>query len=199
MSNQNKTVEQKYQKKSQLEHILLRPDSYVGSVECEQKTLWILSKEGNHFIEKEIDFVPAFYKIFDEINVNAADNFQRRDEGKIMDTLKVLINPEQNMISVWNNGQGIPVVMHKEHNVYVPEMIFGQLLTGSNYDDNEQKLQAVGMVMGLNQLIYFQQNLFQNVMMKIMGNTTNKNGEKICLKELNQQQKNIKKGEIIPV
>lgn len=47
---------------------------------------------------------------------------------------------EQNRISVWNDGKGIPVVMHKEEKLYVPELIFGHLLTSSNYDDNEKKV-----------------------------------------------------------
>lgn len=104
------------------------------------QVLWILNKEGTALEEKEIDFVPAFYKIFDEIIVNAADNYQRRDEGVTMDTIKVVIDQSNQMISVWNNGQGIPIVTHKEHHIYVPEMIFGQLLTSSNYDDNEEKV-----------------------------------------------------------
>lgn len=42
--------------------------------------------------------------------------------------------------SVWNNGRGIPVVMHGTEKVYVPELIFGYLLTSSNYNDNEKKV-----------------------------------------------------------
>lgn len=53
-----------------------------------------------------------------------------------MDTMKIEIIPEENKISVWNNGKGIPVKIHQEHKCYVPEMIFGQLLTSSNYDDD---------------------------------------------------------------
>ena len=45
-----------------------------------------------------------------------------------------------NKIRVWNNGRGIPVVEHKEHNMFVPTMIFGHLLTSSNYDDSEKKV-----------------------------------------------------------
>ncbi len=41
---------------------------------------------------------------------------------------------------MWNNGEGIPIEIHKEYNVYVPELIFGHLLTGSNYDDTEKKV-----------------------------------------------------------
>jgi len=36
---------------------------------------------------------------------------------------------------VFNNGKGIPVAIHQEHKIYVPELIFGHLLTGSNYND----------------------------------------------------------------
>ncbi len=85
---------------------------------------------------KQIVFVPGFYKIFDEIIVNAADNKQR---DPTMNRIEVVINAEEQSISVLNNGRGIPIQLHKEHKVYVPELIFGHLLTGSNFDDEEQK------------------------------------------------------------
>nr|NVI79315.1 topoisomerase 2 [Cucujiformia] len=69
--------------------------------------------------------------------VNAADNKQRDPK---MDCIKVEINPTSNTISVYNNGKGIPVVMHKDENMFVPTMIFGHLLTSSNYNDEEEKV-----------------------------------------------------------
>lgn len=57
-----------------------------------------------------------------------------------MSCIKVEINQEKNLISVWNNGEGIPVVMHKDEKMFVPTMIFGHLLTSSNYNDEEQKV-----------------------------------------------------------
>ncbi|XP_042857446.1 DNA topoisomerase 2-alpha-like isoform X2 [Penaeus japonicus] len=132
-----KSVETVYQKKTQLEHILLRPDTYIGSVEYTTEQMWIFDNETDRIVQKEISFVPGLYKIFDEILVNAADNKQR-DPG--MDTIKVEIDPENNVISVFNNGKGIPVAMHKEEKMYVPTMIFGHLLTSSNYNDDEQKV-----------------------------------------------------------
>ena len=57
-----------------------------------------------------------------------------------MDTIKVTIDAADNTISIYNNGQGIPVEVHKKENVYVPELIFGHLLTSSNYDDDEKKV-----------------------------------------------------------
>lgn len=165
-----KTIEEIYQKKTQLEHILLRPDTYIGSTEKQQQQMWIM--EGDRMVQQTISYVPGLYKIFDEILVNAADN-KARDPS--MDLVKVDINPvrlqakptpstttpaialytiylllgsrefhlfhqETNTVSVWNNGNGVPVEVHKEEGVYVPELIFGHLLTSSNYDDNEKKV-----------------------------------------------------------
>lgn len=86
---------------------------------------------------KDVFYTPGLYKIFDEILVNAADHRQRDPS---MNTLKVNIDKENQSISVWNNGAGIPVEIHQKEKIYVPELIFGNLLTSSNYDDNEKKV-----------------------------------------------------------
>lgn len=71
-------IEKMYQKKSQLEHILLRPDTYIGSVERVQEQMWVIQQtetEGKttyEMVQREVSFVPGLYKIFDEILVNAA-------------------------------------------------------------------------------------------------------------------------------
>ncbi|TNN65299.1 DNA topoisomerase 2-alpha [Liparis tanakae] len=130
------SVERIYQKKTQLEHILLRPDSYVGSVEPVTQQMWVYDEEDG-LNSRDVTFVPGLYKIFDEILVNASDNKQR---DKSMSIIKINIDVENNTISVWNNGKGIPVVEHKVEKVYVPALIFGQLLTSSNYDDDEKKV-----------------------------------------------------------
>ncbi|XP_076821820.1 DNA topoisomerase 2-alpha-like [Clavelina lepadiformis] len=130
------SVERIYQKKTQLEHILLRPDTYIGSVEPVTQAMWVWD-EGVGMVNREITFVPGLYKIFDEIVVNAADNKQRDPK---MSSIKIDINAEKNRISVWNDGKGIPVVEHKVEKLYVPEMIFGHLLTSSNYNDEDKKV-----------------------------------------------------------
>ncbi|XP_051014468.1 DNA topoisomerase 2-alpha isoform X1 [Acomys russatus] len=130
------SIERIYQKKTQLEHILLRPDTYIGSVELVTQQMWVYDEEvGINY--REVTFVPGLYKIFDEILVNAADNKQRDPK---MSCIRVTIDPENNLISIWNNGKGIPVVEHKVEKMYVPALIFGQLLTSSNYDDDEKKV-----------------------------------------------------------
>jgi DNA topoisomerase-2 len=92
--------------------------------------------DGAKINKKKIMLTPGMYKIFDEIVVNAADNKQRDPN---MDKLDITIDAEHNMISVRNNGKGIPIVMHTSQGVYVPTLIFGHLLTGSNFDDEEKK------------------------------------------------------------
>uniref|UniRef100_A0A8C3X893 DNA topoisomerase 2 n=1 Tax=Catagonus wagneri TaxID=51154 RepID=A0A8C3X893_9CETA len=130
------SIERIYQKKTQLEHILLRPDTYIGSVESVTQQMWVYDEDiGINY--REVTFVPGLYKIFDEILVNAADNKQRDPK---MSCIRVTIDPENNLISIWNNGKGIPVVEHKVEKMYVPALIFGQLLTSSNYDDEEKKV-----------------------------------------------------------
>ncbi|KAG8877753.1 DNA topoisomerase 2, partial [Tulasnella sp. 332] len=132
-----KSVSEQFTKLSQVEHILQRPDSYIGSIEFVTEKMWVFDSDTKRMVLREIQYVPGFLKIVDEILVNAADN---KINDPNMDTLKVTIDVEANFISVWNNGKGIPVEIHSKEKMYIPEMIFGHLLTGSNYDDNEKKL-----------------------------------------------------------
>lgn len=132
-----------YQKKTQLEHVLLRPDTYVGSVEKQTAQLWVHVPAAPgappgppQLALRTIAFVPGLYKIFDEILVNAADN-KTRDPS--MTCVRVDIDTAAGSVRVYNDGAGIPVELHKTEGVYVPELIFGHLLTSSNYDDTEKK------------------------------------------------------------
>ncbi|KAL9015708.1 MAG: hypothetical protein Q9185_006903 [Variospora sp. 1 TL-2023] len=126
-----------YQKLTQLEHIIKRPDTYIGSAERTERQMWVYNTQKESMEMREISYVPGLYKIFDEILVNAADNKQR---DKNMNRIKVTVNREKGEISVWNNGRGIPVEIHDKEKIYVPEMIFGHLLTSSNYDDDAEKV-----------------------------------------------------------
>ncbi|KAJ6107024.1 DNA topoisomerase II eukaryotic-type [Penicillium capsulatum] len=128
---------EKYQKLTQLEHIIKRPDTYIGSTERTTQQMWVYNSETDSMQNRPVSFVPGLYKIFDEIVVNAADNKQN---DKNMSEMRVTIDREKGEISVWNNGRGIPVEIHSKEQIYVPELIFGHLLTSSNYDDTQQKV-----------------------------------------------------------
>jgi DNA topoisomerase II len=134
-----KTIEETYQKLSQREHILLRNGMYIGSVDKSLEELWAWDNGRGRMTKRMLEFSPAFLKIFDEVLTNATDH-AARDPNVTM--IKVDFDTETGEICVWNNGSGVPVVMHKDHNVYVPELIFGQLLSGSNYDDSQDRTGA---------------------------------------------------------
>ncbi|GIX60844.1 DNA topoisomerase II, putative [Babesia caballi] len=143
MAPQQKTIEQRYQKKSQLEHILLRPDTYIGNTELLTQQMWVYNGETKRMVYEPVSFIPGLYKIFDEILVNAADVHARQqsDPSLIkMTCIKVNFNRETGAITVFNDGEPIPVQIHKEQNMYVPEMIFGELLTSDNYDDSDGRI-----------------------------------------------------------
>ena len=100
---------QKYQMLSQVEHILKRPDTYIGSVERTEQEMWVYNSETEMMENRKVNYVPGLYKIFDEILVNAADNKQNDPN---MDEIRVTVDRESGEISVWNNGKGIPIEIH---------------------------------------------------------------------------------------
>jgi DNA topoisomerase II len=138
MSKKPKVVKSdsdKYDKLSPREHILLRPDTYIGDIEATNELMWIYKND--KMVQSNINFVPGFLKIFDEILVNARD---ASINDPSCDVIKVNYNKEEGYISVFNNGDiGIPVEVHSVHKVLTPSMIFGELLTSSNYDDNDAR------------------------------------------------------------
>ena len=81
------TIEQIYQKKTQLEHILLRPDTYIGSVEHDKQQLWVYNKETDKIEFRTIDFVPGLYKIFGKFKL-AANFYQMRFWLMLLTTFK---------------------------------------------------------------------------------------------------------------
>jgi DNA topoisomerase-2 len=133
----SKTVNEKYQKKSHLEHIKDLPDTYIGSVDPVTQSMWLLNEESQLMEQADVTYIPGLFKIFDEVLVNANDHKIRCPELK---NIKVNINAETGTISVWNDGSGIDVEVHEASGVYAPELIFGHLLTSGNYDAGEKKL-----------------------------------------------------------
>jgi DNA topoisomerase-2 len=127
-----KNIEEKYKKLDDISHVLQRNSMYIGSIKPHTADKWII--EEGRMIQKQITYNPGFLKIFDEIITNSVDESKRI--GTKLNIIKVSI--ENNIISIWDNG-GIPVVKHKEHGEWIPEMIFSNLKAGSNFDDSEER------------------------------------------------------------
>jgi len=159
-------VADKYQKKTQLEHIKDLPDTYIGSIVKENSFRCIVdetsievsinsSTESSNLkiINKDIEIVPGLHNIIEEILINAFDNMNRVFQKNAVNTtngdkkrlkkvtyIKVCVDIKKGQISVENDGEGIDVVVHPTEKVYVPQMIFGELLTSGNYNKDEEKI-----------------------------------------------------------
>jgi DNA topoisomerase-2 len=135
-----------YQSMEHKEHILNVPDTYIGSVEPSSiEDVWVCNSD-DIFVQKDIEVSPGFYNIFNEILTNSSDQCLRTREYikkdntvQITTAIKITIDEETGIISVLNDGDGIPVVEHAEKKIMIPELIFGQLLTSSNYDKTKKK------------------------------------------------------------
>jgi DNA topoisomerase-2 len=135
-----------YKKHTHHQHILELPDTYVGSTKTNEETRWLYDEPSGKMVWRNVRFNPGLYKIFDEIIVNARDEFVRSTITAGMTPVKhiditVAVSGEgDTVISVENDGDGINIEMDPEQKVMIPEMIFGHLLTSSNYDKSEEKI-----------------------------------------------------------
>ena len=143
----NETISKKYQKKSDREHILDNPDTYIGSVELIESNEFILNDDKSNIVKKNILYNPGLYKLFDEGIVNCRDHVirmqQQINEGKEnvlpVSYIDISINDE-GVITMINDGNGIDVTEHPEYKIWIPELIFGHLRTSTNYNKEEKKI-----------------------------------------------------------
>lgn len=138
-----------YRKVDQREHVLLRPSMYVGSTEMDASMGWVMDDATGRMVRRELCIVPALFKIFDEILMNAVDHSVRLRQSQSpgqdqVRSILVTIESETGIISVENDGAGIDVEVHSDYGVHIPELIFGHLLTSANYDDPQEGGRTIG-------------------------------------------------------
>ena len=129
-----KKIEDKYKSMSQIEHILHRPGMYIGSIKEEQKQMFLYDSDTNKMQMRDVSYTPGLLKLIDEVISNSCDEFRRPDN---MGLTKINVEFTKDGHFIISDNGGIPVVKHKEAGLYVPEFIFGQLRTSSNYNDDE--------------------------------------------------------------
>lgn len=152
MPKSKKEIVDEYKKISPHEHILLRPDSYIGDVTTSEEYMLLPQRDDEQkrtlFKRKKIQYVKGLYKIIDEIIVNCRDQYIRLRENQYqnpkekihhVNRISIRIEQDSGRITITNTGEGIPVVEHPEEKLMIPDMLFGYLLTSSNYDDNEER------------------------------------------------------------
>ena len=134
------TLEETYQKKTDKEHVLDNPDTYIGSVELVQNKDWIINGDASKIHPTVHNYIPGLYKLFDECIVNARDHVIRCQDKKFPVTYINVSIDDEGVISVVNDGAGIDVIEHPEYKVYIPELIFAHLRTSTNYDKTKKKI-----------------------------------------------------------
>jgi len=140
----DKYLKDKYVKLTPKEHILKRPGMYIGSLNSKLNNLFIYDSKIQKIINKEILFNEGLYKIIDEIITNAIDQTIKDN------SLSVIYSQIDNeSFTLFNNGQGIDIAIHPEHKIYIPQLIFSELLTSTNYKDSQEILQVVGGTYGI--------------------------------------------------
>jgi DNA topoisomerase II len=147
-SKQASDDENKYKRYEPHEHVLARPSMYIGSVEKDTVNTWVWSPDEQKMIKKTIEYVPGLYKIYDEILVNAIDHHVRLKtttasadaKVNLVKKINVTIDKETGKIEVFNDGDGIDILKHSEYDIYIPELIFGNMLTSTNYDDDQERV-----------------------------------------------------------
>lgn len=136
-----KHIAQEYRVLDEIEHIRARPGMYAGSTSLQSGKEWVYDQATKKMIKKEISYIPAFVKIFSEILDNAIDESRRAPE--VMDSIRVEIS-DDGILSVQDNGRGIPVEIHPQTKTYVATTVFSNLRAGSNFNDEEDQ-QLIGV------------------------------------------------------
>jgi DNA topoisomerase-2 len=136
----------KYQKMSDKEHILKKPDTYIGPIDMTEAETFVYDSATSSIVHRTIHYIPGLYKLFDEGAVNSRDHFVRQEQA-IRDAKPNALPvtciefeiSDDGTISITNDGNGIDVAQHPEHKLWIPEMIFGHLRTSTNYDENKKE------------------------------------------------------------
>lgn len=121
-----------------VEHVLLRPGMYIGSIIPSKKEFY--SVDSMKIVKKENIINEGLHRIFLEILNNSIDNVWRSSTSSTPVTkIKVEIEKETGTITIFNDGKTIPIEINEETGLYNPEMLFGKLMSGSNFDDSQER------------------------------------------------------------
>lgn len=125
-----------YKQLSQEEHVLLRPEMYMGEMKLKKSNEIVF--DGTKLTKKIISYSCGLLKIFDEVLTNATDNIKRHN----LKNGQIEVNIDENEISIANNGPSIPIKLvknSKNEEIYLPQMLFGEFRSSSNYEDDKKR------------------------------------------------------------
>lgn len=149
----SKEISKKYEKLTEREHLLHRPGMWIGSTKIDRYPAWIYNSETEKIEYKEIEYSQGLLQIVREIITNAVDHCN--SSGTKVSQIKVKFNRKNGEISVYNDGKGIDVIIHDKHKMYIPEMLFSEFASSSNYDDTKVRTTVGTNGMGAKATVVF--------------------------------------------
>jgi DNA topoisomerase-2 len=156
VTKEDAAISETYQKKTDKQHVLDNPDTYTGSMDVTEYDTYVYDDASSTILRKNLNIIPGLYKIFDESIVNSRDHQVRMQakakadtdasaaeskEEKVYPVTQISVSiSDDGTITMSNDGNGIDIVEHPEHKLWIPEMIFGHLRTSTNYNKQEKKI-----------------------------------------------------------
>jgi len=136
MDNQSQ-IDNKYIKYDQRTHVYNCPNMYIGSDVKVPRKEYLYDFDTNKMFTTMIDFVPGCEHLFLEVLMNSSDNIikSRKDHVSFYN---VKVQMDNQYVSVKNYGIPIDVIYHSKYDLYIPELLFGNLLTSVNYETERE-------------------------------------------------------------
>ncbi len=133
--------EENHRHLTDLQHAIAKPGTYVGSDKKQTNTIYVFDPETRHFELRDVKYVPAWYKIVDEILVNAIDRYVLFP--KKVKRIQITFEMADGTIEITNDGPGIPLKDFKLNDgtlVPLPQAIASAFKMGSNFDPNKKRI-----------------------------------------------------------
>jgi len=124
-----------YDKYEPDEHVRERPDTYIGDIEVITEPRWIYKESENRMVKKQVTYNPGLEQCVMELITNATDRAQNPDNK----VTKISLSINEDTVTISNDGVGIRIELHEKHNIYIPELVFGNMLSSSNFKKGVKK------------------------------------------------------------
>lgn len=133
--------EREFKQLNDREHILVRPNIYIGAVD--KNTFNDYFFDGNNNVTyQEVEYVQGFVKIINEVIDNSVDE-AIRTKFEYGNRIKVTFNDENRSIIIEDNGRGIPVKKNSD-DLYFPVLCWGYAKSGENFSNDENR-ETIGL------------------------------------------------------
>lgn len=141
------------------EHARIRTEMYLSSRDAHTQV--VLEYEGGRPKPVDTRWIPAQFVAFREILDNALDEVVTHGHG---DTIKVTYDPKTNVVTIEDNGRGIPITKHSVTGQYQATLAVANTMAGRNFEDRgaSRGLNGVGASIVNFCSEYFRMDIFRD-------------------------------------